>query len=78
MPVYKVFCAVRALDRSGRVIVASTRVDAAVRLISTALYGTFAASAIVRLILSRSVSEYDSGVPERTKVVLTVAVGGGG
>ena len=25
MPVYKVFCAVRALDRSGRVIVASTR-----------------------------------------------------
>ena len=57
MPVLKVLCAARALDWSGRVIVTSTRVDAAVRLISTALWGTFAASAIVRLILSRSVSE---------------------
>ena len=73
MPTESVAIAAAAVARSIRVIVASTRVDAAVRLISTAARGTFAASAIVRLMLSRSVVEYDSGVPERTKVVLTVA-----
>ena len=54
-------------------IVASTRVDAAVIVSSTALSGTPAAVAIVCAMFRRSVAVYDSGVPERTNVVLTVA-----
>ena len=65
----------------GSVIVASTRVDAATRVIETALTATPAASAMVCLMLRISVGEYELGEPERTKLVVTVfraEYGGGG
>ena len=62
-----------AVVSSTRVIDASTRVDAAMSMIVTALTATPAASAMVCAMLRRSTDEYDVGEPERVKVVVTVA-----
>ena len=73
MPVERMARVCTADVSSARVIVASTRVDAAVSMSTMALTGTPAASAIVRAMLRRSIDVYDVGEPERVKIVLTVA-----